>query len=106
MNADTEHPADKNHPIDESQSNSNRVLAQVQALLAEAIQVPAEIVTPDLAFGDLPQWDSLGHMEVMLKLEEEFGVPIDAEMIANLISISEIVRFLEGGNHGRNRTSH
>jgi acyl carrier protein len=74
--------------------------------LADAIQVPAEIVTPDLAFGDLPQWDSLGHMEVMLKLEEEFGVPIDADRIANLISISEIVRFLEGGDHGRYRTSH
>jgi len=104
MNADTNDPADyetgfAEQPIDQNPSNSNKVLAQVQALLAEAIQVPIEIVTPDLAFGDLPQWDSLGHMEVMLKLEEEFGIAIDAEMIANLISISEIVRFLEGGDH-------
>jgi len=87
--------------INENQTNHKNVLAQVQALLADAIQVPAEIVTPDLAFGDLPQWDSLGHMEVMLKLEEEFGVAIDADMIANLISIPEIVRYLEGGDHAR-----
>ncbi len=85
--------------INDHQSNPKITLAQVQALLAEAIQVPAELVTPELAFGDLPQWDSLGHMEVMLKLEEEFGVAIDADMIANLISIPEIMRFLEGGDH-------
>ncbi len=53
------------------------------------------MVNPELAFGDLPQWDSLGHMEVMLKLEELFGVEIDADTIAMLISIPEICRFLQ-----------
>lgn len=73
---------------------------QIQSLLADAIQVPLEMVTPDLAFGDLPQWDSLGHMEVMLKLEEQFGVAIDADRIARLISIPEICRFLQEDGHG------
>ncbi|MCC6955145.1 MAG: acyl carrier protein [Anaerolineales bacterium] len=73
---------------------------QVQNLLAEAIQVPLELVTPDLAFGDLPQWDSLGHMEVMLRLEEQFGIAIDADRIARLISIPEICHFLEENGHG------
>jgi len=72
---------------------------QVQALLAEAIQAPPELVTEDLAFGDLPQWDSLGHMEVMLRLEEQFGVAIDADVIAQLISIPEICNYLKANNH-------
>jgi acyl carrier protein len=77
-------------------TSETSVLSQrVQSLLAEAIQVPGEMVTPDLSFGDLPQWDSLGHMEVMLRLEEEFGLAIDADTIAQLISIPEICRFLE-----------
>jgi acyl carrier protein len=77
-------------------SSETSILSQrVQTLLAEAIQVPGEMVTPDLSFGDLPQWDSLGHMEVMLRLEEEFGVAIDADTIAQLISIPDICRFLE-----------
>ena len=73
--------------------------AQVQSLLAEAIQAPLELVTADLAFGDLPQWDSLGHMEVMLRLEEQFGVVIDADTIAQLISVPEICKYLEANNH-------
>jgi len=76
------------------------LILQVQNLLAEAIQVPLELVTPDLAFGDLPQWDSLGHMEVMLKLEDQFGVAIDADRIARLISIPEICRFLQEDGYG------
>jgi acyl carrier protein len=76
-------------------SKQNSISERVQALLADAIQVPVEMVTSDLAFGDLPQWDSLGHMEVMLKLEDEFGVPVDTDAIANLISIPKICQFLE-----------
>ena len=80
-------------------SSNPSLIAQVQALLAEAIQVPPELVTADLAFGDLPQWDSLGHMEVMLRLEEQFGVAIDTDTIAQLISIPEICKYLEANHH-------
>ncbi len=81
-------------------SSEKQALSQrVQSMLAEAIQVPGEMVTPDLAFGDLPQWDSLGHMEVMLRLEDEFGVSIDADTIARLISVPEICRYLEDQGH-------
>lgn len=80
-------------------SSNPSLIARVQALLAEAIQAPPELVTPDLAFGDLPQWDSLGHMEVMLRLEEQFGVVIDTDTIARLISIPEICKYLEANHH-------
>lgn len=69
---------------------STSPLSQVQTLIAEAIQVPLEQITPDLAFGDLPQWDSMGHMEVMLRLEEQFGIEINADTIKNLINIPAI----------------
>ena len=71
---------------------------RVQALLVEALQVPPEVVTPDLSFGDLPQWDSMGHMEVMMRLEERFGVEINADTIAALISIPQICAYLKENN--------
>jgi len=82
-------------------SDQKEISVQVQALLAEAIQVPLDMVTPDLEFGDLPQWDSLGHMEVMLRLEDEFGIPVDTDAIANLISIPKICQFLEENGYGK-----
>jgi acyl carrier protein len=67
---------------------------QIQAVLVEALQVPPELVTPELAFGDLPQWDSMGHMEVMMYLEQHFGVEINNETIAGLTSVSSIRQYL------------
>ena len=75
--------------------HTNSLTNHVRSLLAEAIQVSPELVTSDLSFGDLPQWDSLGHMEVMMQLEDEFGIEISADTIAELISIPEICKFLE-----------
>jgi acyl carrier protein len=73
---------------------------RIQALLVEALQVEPDIVTPDLTFGDLPQWDSLGHMEVMMRLEEHFGVEINADTIAALISVPIIRTYIEEQNYG------
>jgi acyl carrier protein len=72
---------------------------QVCDLLAGALQVPAGAVTAELSFGDLPEWDSMGHMEVMMQLEERFGVEVSADTIAALTSVPAICAYLkENGN--------
>lgn len=81
----------------------NPLTHQVQAILAEALQVSIESITPDLSFGDLPEWDSLGHMEVMMLLEERFGIEINTDTIAELISIPEIYAHLEANGYGQEK---
>jgi acyl carrier protein len=75
------------------------VTSQVQTLLAEVFEVPLEQVTPELAFGDLPQWDSLGHMDLMVRLEERFDMEISTETIAELVSVPAICDYLQRTNH-------
>ena len=71
------------------------MVEKVQALIAEALQVPVAQVPPELAFGGIKQWDSMGHMGIMLLLEERFGVPIDADVIVTLTSVAAIREYLE-----------
>jgi len=73
---------------------------RVQALLVEALQVESDLVTSELTFGDLPQWDSLGHMEVMMRLEEHFDVEINGDTIAALISVPKICTYIEEQSDG------
>ena len=73
---------------------------RVQALLVDALQVEPELVTPEGTVGDLPQWDSLGHMAVMMRLEEHFGVEINGDTIAALISVPEICTYIEEQSDG------
>jgi len=70
-------------------------IEQVRALLSEALQVPEDQITPDLAFGDIPQWDSMGHMEVLMSLENLFGVEISPDTITDLVSLPIIYNYLQ-----------
>jgi acyl carrier protein len=80
-------------------NENNLMTGQVQTLLAEVFEVPVDQVTPTLEFGDLPQWDSLGHMDLMVRLEERFGVEISTETIAELVSVPAISAYLQRSNH-------
>ena len=68
---------------------------QICALLADALRVEPGDINADTQFGDLPQWDSMGHMEVMVALEKEHGVQITAESITELVSVPLIVAHIE-----------
>jgi acyl carrier protein len=74
--------------------NQDHLAQRIQSVLADALQVPSEEITPILAFGDLPQWDSLGHMEVILRLEEQFGIEINTDTIAELVSFPAIQEYI------------
>jgi acyl carrier protein len=69
---------------------------RVQLALQEALRLETAAIGPETEFGDLPQWDSMGHMEVMVALEKEFGIEINAATITELVSIPAIIAHIEG----------
>ena len=69
-------------------------IEQVRALLSEALQVPEDQISPDLTFGDIPQWDSMGHMEVLMSLENDYGIEINPDTITDLVSLPIIFNYL------------
>jgi len=70
------------------------LVEQVRNLLADAFSASKEEIPADLAFGGIKQWDSMGHMGVMLLLEERFGIPLDADLIGSLTSVPAICNYI------------
>jgi acyl carrier protein len=75
--------------------------SQIQAAVVELLSItvgrpiaPSELVTRDSE----PRWDSLKHVELILMLEEQFGVQFSEKEMAGLRSSGEIVRAIEGKN--------
>lgn len=66
---------------------------EIRRLIAESLGVPVETVRDDLAFGDIPEWDSLPHVELMLALEERLNVEIGPDEIVELASVELIIEF-------------
>ena len=67
----------------------------VETLVAEVLQVPAAIVNDDLAMQDVDVWDSLKHMELIVSLEQTFGLQLSFEEIVTMQSVGNIKRVLK-----------
>ena len=68
---------------------------ELQDLFVEIFHVQRGDVGAETQFGELPQWDSMGHMDLMVALEQKYGVEISAETISRLISIPAIITYIE-----------
>ncbi len=72
---------------------------QVKEVVAGALEVSPDQITVDLAYGDIPEWDSMGHMNVMMAMEDRFGVEITTENIAQLTSLPILCAYLAEREH-------
>ena len=68
---------------------------KVRAIMVEIFQVSENKIHPDLEQEDLENWDSLQHLNLMLALEQEFGVTLDVDDLATLTSVPAILKYLE-----------
>jgi citrate synthase len=67
----------------------------IEALIASTLNVPVEQVTEDSDMSTLQNWDSLGHINLVLAIEEAYGVIIDEDAVVELTSVRAIREFVE-----------
>jgi acyl carrier protein len=63
-------------------------------VVGEVLRLDPSQIPDDASSEDLPGWDSLTHLELMLALEAELGVRISAERMLELTSLPAIERFV------------
>ncbi|MFD1661065.1 citrate/2-methylcitrate synthase [Streptomyces caeni] len=76
-------------------------MSSVDALVARTLGIAEDRVTDTLEYQSIRQWDSLGHISLMVALEEAYGVPVDDELTLALRSVTAIREFVEGRVPGR-----
>lgn len=64
-------------------------------VMADVFGVPREQLTVSTVQEDLPEWDSLGHLNLMLALEEAFDVSFSVDEMADLVSVAAITAKLD-----------
>lgn len=71
------------------------MLEKVQSMLAEALNIPVGKVTPEAEIiADLGA-DSLDVVELLSRLEDEFGVTIPDEDVEGLKTVADVANELE-----------
>lgn len=68
---------------------------KVIEIIAESLEVSINQISEDTAIGDIPEWNSLGHIVIISSLEKEFAINFDPEIIMDLEDVSDIVAAIE-----------
>ena len=71
------------------------MLEKIQAMLAEALNLPVEKVTPNAKIVEDLGADSLDVVELLSRLEDEFGIIIPDDEVENLVTVGDVAAELE-----------
>jgi len=62
---------------------------KLKSIFAESLGVDQSIVTDDLRYAEIPQWDSVAHMALVAAIEEGFDIMIDTEDVIDMSSFEK-----------------
>jgi acyl carrier protein len=71
------------------------VFLRLRDIMSTALEVPPETIKENSTMGDIEEWDSLGHVHIMVALEQTFDLYMDVEDFAELDSVPAILEFLQ-----------
>jgi acyl carrier protein len=68
---------------------------QLTVTIASAFGIPPEQVTDDCSSLTIPQWDSIGHLNLIAALEAHFNTSFTVDEILEMRSVAAIRTVLE-----------
>ena len=68
---------------------------KVKSIIAEQLGVKPEEVTPEASFVDDLGADSLDTVELVMALEEDFGIEIPDEEAEKITTVGQAVKYIE-----------
>ena len=74
---------------------NNNMFEKVQAILARQLRLDAEIITPQSHIKRDLGADSVDILQLLMKVEDTYGIVIPDEALAGFETVQDVVTFLE-----------
>lgn len=71
------------------------IFEKLKEIIAEQLEIDAESVTAETRLGEDLNADSLDIVEMLMALEDEFGVDIPDEEIEKMKTVGDVVAYIE-----------
>ena len=65
--------------------------ARLKQIVLETLKIEDGQYSEELAAGDVPQWDSLSHLRLLMAVEREFGSTLDVGDSVEIESVADII---------------
>ena len=67
---------------------------KLSRVMCQVFRLPGESIAPEASRKNLEQWDSLKHLNLMLALEDAFGIEFSDNEIASIDSFAVLAQAL------------
>lgn len=64
---------------------------KILEIMAKVLEVEPSSIELDSGIGDMPEWTSLNHLNIIASLEKEFSIKFNSADIMNLEDISDLI---------------
>jgi len=65
-------------------------MEKVNAILVKTFKIKPEEAERNLSMNDVDKWDSLSHMDLIVRIEDELNIQISGDDIADMITFDAI----------------
>ena len=72
-----------------------KIEEKVKEIIASVLNVGIDEIEEDTAIGDIAEWDSLHHIQIISAIEKEFGFRFTPDVMMDLEDVSDIVNATE-----------
>ena len=76
-------------------------LTMLQAIVREVLAEPGLTLREDAATADVPGWDSVTNVEIILALEERLGVEFHVGELGRMCVVADYLRLIEARRSAR-----
>lgn len=68
-------------------------MEEFKKIVADLLDVEISDIEDDLEQGDIPEWDSVGHLELLMGLSKHYDKKLSPAKIPELINLQDIYSF-------------
>jgi acyl carrier protein len=89
---------DRAQSLYEREHMSQHTFEIVRQIVSDILDVPPAKLTPQSSNETIENWDSVHHLNIMMALEEKFGIEFEPEEIEAMVTLAKMEEVLE--RHG------
>jgi acyl carrier protein len=70
------------------------IYAKLTTIFQDVFDDDGITLSPEMTAEDVPEWDSLSHVRLIVSVQQKFGVSFSAAQASNLRNVGELVELI------------
>lgn len=71
---------------------------RLEKIIREVFDIETETINENWTSDHIPDWDSVGHLNLIMEVEKEFGIKIEIEEMFEIEKLGDIIKLLTKKN--------